>query len=113
STNSAAIDSRNRTELNQLAACLRSDRTVRVVIAGNADERGDASYNRSLAQRRADTVSGYLESAGVPSSQLATVSYGVDDPLCEPTDPESGRKTRRVDIAASTRHQGIQEQALH
>jgi outer membrane protein OmpA-like peptidoglycan-associated protein len=101
-TNSAEIDARNRTELNQLAACLRSDRTVRVVIAGNADERGDASYNRALAQRRADTVSGYLESAGVPSSQLATVSYGVDDPLCERHDATCWRKNRRVDIAATT-----------
>src|SRR5207248_3389414 len=29
-TNSDAIDTRNRAELNQLAACLRSDRDVRI-----------------------------------------------------------------------------------
>lgn len=100
-TNSATIDRRNRPELNQLAACLRSDRSLRVAVAGNADERGDRDYNRTLAQRRADAVAGYLQSVGVSQQQLTTVTYGADKPLCDEHDAVCWRRNRRVDVAAT------------
>jgi peptidoglycan-associated lipoprotein len=98
-TSSAVIDSRNRRELNETATCLRSDRSVHVTIAGNADERGDSTYNRDLAQRRADAVAGYLEAAGVSPSQLSTVTYGADNPLCDAHDSDCWKQNRRVEIA--------------
>ena len=100
-TDSAAIDARNRPELNQLSACLRADRSVRVAVSGNADERGNRDYNRELAQRRADAVAGYLEATGVSQKQLSTVTYGVDNPLCTSHDSDCWRQNRRVDIAAT------------
>jgi outer membrane protein OmpA-like peptidoglycan-associated protein len=100
-TNSAAIDTRNRPELNQLAACLRADKNVRVSVSGNADERGDRDYNRGLAQRRADAVAGYLEATGVSKQQLTTIGYGVDRPLCNEHDAQCWRQNRRVDVAAT------------
>lgn len=100
-TNSATIDRRNRPELNQLAACLRSDRSERVAVAGNADERGDRDYNRTLAQRRADAVAGYLQSVGVSKQQLTTVTYGADKPLCDEHGAVCWRRNRRVDVAAT------------
>ncbi|MDB4966351.1 MAG: hypothetical protein JWN44_2040 [Myxococcales bacterium] len=98
-TNSAAIDGRNRSELNETATCLRSDRSVHVTIAGNADERGDSAYNRDLAQRRADAVAGYLEAAGVSPSQLTTATYGADNPMCTAHDSDCWKQNRRVEIA--------------
>jgi outer membrane protein OmpA-like peptidoglycan-associated protein len=103
-TNSAAIDARNRAELNQLAACLRSDRNVSVALAGNADERGASAYNRDLAQRRADAAASYLEAAGVPAARLSTLTYGADNPECTQHDASCWRNNRRVDIAARAAH---------
>jgi outer membrane protein OmpA-like peptidoglycan-associated protein len=99
-TNSSAIDRRNRGELNQLAACLRSDHEVQVSLAGNADERGGSSFNRDLAQRRADAAARYLEVAGVPAARLSTLTYGADNPACTAHDAACWRHNRRVDIAA-------------
>jgi outer membrane protein OmpA-like peptidoglycan-associated protein len=110
-TNSAAIDRRNRAELNQLAACLRSNRDVHATLAGNADERGNADYNRDLAQRRADATAGYLEAAGVPSERLSTVTYGTDDPLCTSHAGDCWRQNRRVDIAANNAGKSIKNKA--
>jgi peptidoglycan-associated lipoprotein len=98
-TNSAAIDKRNRRELNQTAMCLRNERDVHVTLFGNADERGASNYNRALAQRRADAVAGYLESAGVAPRQLSTVTYGADNPLCTAHELECWKQNRRVEIA--------------
>lgn len=97
-TGSAAIDNNNRAELNELAACLRSNRDVRVTVAGNADERGADDANQSLASRRADAVAGYLQSAGVSSDQMRTVAYGTQDPLCRAHDTSCWKANRRADI---------------
>ncbi|HEX4456723.1 MAG TPA: OmpA family protein [Polyangia bacterium] len=97
-TNSAAIDTNNRGELNDLAACLRSNRDVRVTVAGNADERGSEDMNEALAARRADAVAGYLQSAGVSSGQMQTVAYGTQDPLCRTHDSSCWKANRRAEI---------------
>jgi peptidoglycan-associated lipoprotein len=99
-TASAAIDARNRPELTQAAVCLRNHRDVHVTLAGNADERGAADYNRALAQRRADTVASYFETAGVEASQLSTLSYGAADPVCTAHDDACWRQNRRVELNA-------------
>jgi peptidoglycan-associated lipoprotein len=100
-TNSAAIDSKNRGELNDLAVCLRANREVRVTVAGNTDERGAAAHNEVLANQRARAVGDYLEAARVPSKQVATVAFGTRDPTCAGHDASCWKQNRRSDITAS------------
>jgi outer membrane protein OmpA-like peptidoglycan-associated protein len=100
-TDSAAIDTNNRGELNDLATCLKSNRDVRVTVAGNADERGTEEHNQTLAGRRADAVSGYLQTAGVQPSQLKTVAYGTQDPLCRTHDASCWKANRRAEITTT------------
>jgi outer membrane protein OmpA-like peptidoglycan-associated protein len=106
-TDSAALDARNRAELDRTAVCLRSNQSANVSIAGNADERGNSDYNRSLAQRRADAVAQYLEADGVPAAQLSTVTYGADDPLCNQHAADCWRQNRRVEIRPSGMRAGL------
>ena len=54
------------------------DRTV--TIEGHADERGSRDYNLALGEQRAQAVRLFLVSAGVPSRQIVTVSYGEERP---------------------------------
>lgn len=100
-TNSDAIDVNNRAELNDLSACLRSHRDVRVTVAGNADERGTEEMNQALSGRRADAVAAYLQTAGVASEQLSTIQYGTQDPLCRTHDASCWRVNRRADITST------------
>jgi outer membrane protein OmpA-like peptidoglycan-associated protein len=97
-TDSAVIDTHNRAELNDLATCLRSNRDVRVTVAGNADERGTGAHNETLATQRADAVASYLQSSGVSRKQLDTVAYGTRDPLCRTHDASCWKQNRRADI---------------
>ena len=100
-TDSAAIDSQNRGELNNLATCLRANHEVRVTIAGNTDERGAAAHNEVLAGQRAKAVGDYLQSAGVPPKQVETVAFGTRDPTCKAHDASCWKQNRRSDIRAS------------
>ncbi|MBC7767892.1 MAG: peptidoglycan-associated lipoprotein Pal [Phycisphaerales bacterium] len=70
-----------RSLLERQAAWLGRYPNVRVLVAGNADERGTREYNLSLGARRAAAAKDYLVSLGVAANRLETVSYGKERPL--------------------------------
>jgi len=70
-----------RSVLERQAAWLRQYPNVRVLVAGNCDERGTREYNLALGARRAAAVRDYLASLGVAANRMETVSYGKERPL--------------------------------
>lgn len=80
--------------LNAQAAWLLRYTTVQVRIEGNCDERGTREYNLALGSRRANALRDYLVSRGVPSSRIATLSYGKERPLALGSDEESYARNR-------------------
>jgi peptidoglycan-associated lipoprotein len=84
--------------LQGAADCLNARRDLRVLIQGNADERGTTEYNLALGDRRATAVERYLSSLGVSRDQLRTVSYGKEQPLCTEHDEACWAKNRRAAI---------------
>lgn len=66
--------------LEMHASFLRDNPGRRVIIEGHCDERGTREYNLALGERRANSVRRFLVSAGVPGSQLETVSFGEERP---------------------------------
>lgn len=83
------LDTEDQTILQRQAAWLKSYPNVRVLIAGNADERGTREYNLALGERRANAVKEYLVSQGVSASRIDTVSYGKERPLAAGSDEQS------------------------
>jgi peptidoglycan-associated lipoprotein len=81
-----------RQVLERQAAWLRQYPNVRLLVAGNADERGTREYNLALGARRAAATRDYLVSLGVPAARLETVSYGKERPL----DPRSNEEAWSV-----------------
>lgn len=79
-------------------AFLRSNSSVRVVIEGHTDERGTPEYNIALGERRALAVVQYLQSLGVSSSQISTVSYGEEKPVDRARTEAAFAKNRRAVI---------------
>ncbi len=71
----------------------------KVIIEGHADERGTPEYNIALGQRRADAVKQYLESKGVASTQLSTLSYGEEKPAVLGHSEADYAKNRRAVLA--------------
>lgn len=70
-----------RSVLERQAAWLRQYPNVRVLVAGNCDERGTREYNLALGARRAAAARDYLVSLGVDGARIETVSYGKERPL--------------------------------
>ncbi|MEO0423232.1 MAG: peptidoglycan-associated lipoprotein Pal [Pseudomonadota bacterium] len=71
---------------------------VSVRLEGHTDERGSREYNIGLGERRAQAVRQALLSLRVPSTRLATVSFGEERPAVFGQDDASFAANRRVEI---------------
>ena len=100
--NSDEIDSADKPALDRSARCLKADHSLHVTIEGNADERGTEEYNMALGDRRARSVAGYLQSLGASQAQVATVSYGKENPECKEHDEECWARNRRAALKAGS-----------
>jgi len=80
------------------AKYLRENPSAKMMIQGNADDRGSREYNVGLGQRRSDTVKRALILLGARDSQIESVSLGEEKPVC--TDHAEGcwSKNRRDDM---------------
>ena len=62
---------------------------MRILVEGNADERGTREYNIALGARRAEAVKEYLVGLGVSAGRIETVSFGKERPV-DPRSTEDG-----------------------
>jgi len=70
-------------KIEEVANHLRSSPKESVLIEGHCDERGTEEYNRSLGERRAQSVREMLVKQGIDSASVFTVSYGEDVPAVD------------------------------
>jgi peptidoglycan-associated lipoprotein len=63
---------------NQLIEAAGKGLKPMVTIEGHCDPVGTSEYNMALGQRRAQAAKTFLVKLGVPSDQLATVSFGEE-----------------------------------
>ncbi|HET9700576.1 MAG TPA: peptidoglycan-associated lipoprotein Pal [Burkholderiales bacterium] len=80
------------------AQYLKQNAKAKVILQGNADERGSREYNLALGQKRSDAVKKALEVLGVPEAQIESVSFGEEKPRGTGHDEASWAENRRADI---------------
>lgn len=84
--------------LNELAAYLKKNPNVYLIVEGHADERASASYNLALGMRRANYVRSFLTKNGVNQDRIYTVSQGKERPIAQGHTPEQWRLNRRSEF---------------
>jgi peptidoglycan-associated lipoprotein len=85
-----------RATLERQAAWLAQNPSVRVLVAGNCDERGTREYNLALGARRASAARDLLVARGVASSRIDTVSYGKERPIDPASTDEAWSRNRNA-----------------
>ena len=83
------------------AKFLRENPSAKMLIQGNADERGSREYNVGLGQRRSDAVKKMLTLLGAREDQIEAVSLGEEKPSCAEHTEDCWAKNRRDDILYS------------
>lgn len=77
---------------------LVAHQSVRMTLAGHADERGSPEYNIALGEQRAKSIARMMQAQGVSPSQLEVVSYGEEKPAVDGQDEASWQLNRRVEL---------------
>jgi len=67
---------------------------INITVAGHSDASGSASYNKTLSQKRADSVKSYLIKHKLSAHKITATGYGEEKLLFSPHD----KRNRRVDI---------------
>jgi peptidoglycan-associated lipoprotein len=80
------------------ARYLQQNRTARMTIQGNTDERGSREYNIALGQKRADAVKRMMLLLGATDGQIESVSFGEERPKNSGHDEPAWAENRRDDI---------------
>jgi peptidoglycan-associated lipoprotein len=83
------------------AKYLRDNPGSKVLIQGNADERGSREYNVGLGQRRSDSVKKMMTLLGVKDAQIESVSLGEEKPACSEHSEDCWAKNRRGEVLYS------------
>jgi peptidoglycan-associated lipoprotein len=73
----------------------------KLLVEGNADERGSEEYNLALGDRRARAAQEFLVSMGIPPAQLSLVSYGKERPICTDKTEDCWQRNRRAHVTAA------------
>lgn len=91
------IKSEYQPTITAFANYLKADVKARLVIEGNADERGTTEYNLALGQKRAEAVSKALGVLGVPANRVEAVSNGEEKPRAKGSTEAAWAENRRAD----------------
>ena len=92
SLDSSELDAKARSELDEFAKALKDDRLSKLsfVVEGYTDASGSANYNEGLSQRRAQSVTAFLESNGIESARIKAIGWArpihaTPTPTIQPT----------------------------
>ena len=92
------VKDEHRPVLEAHAGYLLAKRDARIILQGNADERGSREYNLALGQKRAEAVRKALAVLGVSDVQMEAVSFGEEKPRNEGDTEEAYAENRRTDM---------------
>ena len=76
----ATLRDSSKLALDRLVSILNDNPNVTIELAAHTDYLGSATYNKSLSQRRAESVIRYLIAHGIAADRLTPVGYGKERP---------------------------------
>ena len=87
-----------KTNLNKLVTVLDSYPDTDIEVQGHTDSQGSEAYNRSLSQRRAGAVSGYLTGKSISRSRVTIKGFGETLPKYDNNTDDGRSQNRRVEF---------------
>ena len=94
----SSLTSKSIQTLKSAVNALKENQSIKITLAGHADERGTREYNLALGQRSAEAVSDYFILNGINKNRITVKSYGEEKPVAYGQDEMSFAKNRRVEI---------------
>ena len=97
-TDDTSIKAEDMGPLLKLGALAATVPDAKLRVAGFADPRGDAAYNETLSQRRAEAVAAALVCGGVSRERLIIEAHGASESVSAAGDLDAYALDRRVTV---------------
>lgn len=95
--NKALVSPSYQADLNEVQTILALNPGLKIVVEGHTCSLGKSDYNKTLSEKRAKAVAGYLvDEAGVDSTSVMWVGFGEESPAYSNETEEGRAKNRRV-----------------
>jgi outer membrane protein OmpA-like peptidoglycan-associated protein len=95
--NSVTIRSTDLDQLRQMGELMKTYPDTTAVIEGHTDNRGSASKNLNISQRRAQSIKKYFtDTFGISPERITAEGFGETKPIASNDTAEGRRKNRRV-----------------
>jgi OOP family OmpA-OmpF porin len=99
----SVLTAQDRQTLDDFATGLAEKRSYILAVTGGTDSTGDANYNYSLSQRRADAVVNYLATKyNIPPHKFYLIGIGKDQQVASDKTAAGRAKNRRVEVKLMT-----------
>ena len=109
-TNKADLNAESKASLTQFAGVLKENKDMDIAIFGHTDNTGTDAVNNPLSKNRAQSVSKFLKSQGVSSSQIKTIDgQGSKNPVADNSTAEGRKQNRRVEVYMYASEQMIKD----
>lgn len=95
-TDEFALTDTTGNRLSQMAGTLSNMSGVQIQLDGFADERGDATYNHELSEKRVEFVRNLFIASGVHPTRISTAAHG--ESVAQAPDVDSYALERRVSV---------------
>jgi outer membrane protein OmpA-like peptidoglycan-associated protein len=98
SSGSANINQNFLSVLDSVVLVLEEFDKTLIVVAGHTDSSGSDTLNQRLSERRAQSVSGNLKTAGILTERIEVVGFGETQPVASNNTAAGKELNRRVEI---------------
>lgn len=97
-TASATLKPNSANVLNKIAGLLKDYPVYHLQISGHTDNRGVATKNQALSEKRAKSCVDYLISKGVAAERLKSAGFGANKPIASNKTAKGRSRNRRVEF---------------
>ncbi|MBR4214980.1 MAG: OmpA family protein, partial [Bacteroidales bacterium] len=92
------IKPESESELTQIVALLNQNASIKLEISGHTDSSGSKDHNKTLSQKRANSVIEWLSAHGIDKSRLTARGAGDSEPAADNATEEGKKINRRVEM---------------
>ncbi len=92
---SSVVKSSEQSNLDAVAAYMKGNSNIGLLVEGHCDERGTEDYNNSLGERRSTALREALIGMGVNAENIITRSFGEYKPVSPGQDESAYKQNRR------------------
>lgn len=96
--NSSELTAGSSESLDKAVEGMAAYSGLRIEIQAHTDNMGEAGYNQSLSEKRANSVRDYMIGKGVAANRMEVKGYGESKPIADNSTREGRAENRRVEL---------------